>query len=140
MSGIVFLVIRLFAASILFFLLGWAFLLLWKDFRQQAEAFEFRQLPVVSLQICHGAITEPQQFQQAEIMIGRDPGCDFPIDDDLISAHHTRIRYKLAQWWVEDMGSKNGTHLNQELCIIPTVIMSGDILQCGVTDIMVKIG
>ena len=140
MSGIVFLVIRISATVILFILLGWAFLILWKDLRQQADVLEFRQLPAVTLQIRHAAISEPQQFQQAEIIIGRDPGCDFPIEDELISAHHARIRYHLAQWWAEDMGSKNGTHLNQDLVTIPTVIMSGDILQCGKTDIMVKIG
>jgi pSer/pThr/pTyr-binding forkhead associated (FHA) protein len=140
MSGIVFLAIRIIASVVLFIFLGWAFWQLWKDLKQQAEALEYRQLPAVTLQIQNSSAAAQQQFHQAVIIIGRDPGCDFPIDDELISAHHARIHYHLAQWWAEDMGSKNGTHLNQDPVTIPTVVISGDILQCGKTDIIVKIG
>ncbi|MEB3882043.1 adenylate/guanylate cyclase domain-containing protein [Lyngbya sp. CCY1209] len=48
-----------------------------------------------------------------EFIIGRSPECDLQLPFIEVSRHHTRI-YKTAdgQWWIEDLGSKNGTSLN----------------------------
>jgi hypothetical protein len=140
MSGVVLLVIRLIAAAILFTFVGWAFALLWRDIKQQSDAFEFRQFPSITLQCAQLDPGEPQLFHQSEIILGRDPTCDFAIDDELVSGHHARLSYHHAQWWAEDLQSKNGTHINQIPLEIPTVVISGDTLECGKTKVVIKIG
>ena len=140
MSGVVLLVLRLVSAAILYAFIGWAFYLLWRDLKQQSDSFKFLQIPSISLQLEEDGHNEPHLFHQAEIMVGRDPTCDFPIEDALVSAHHAQLTFHHAQWWAEDMQSKNGTLLNENLIDIPTVIVSGDILLCGKSKVFIKIG
>lgn len=46
--------------------------------------------------------------------IGRDPTCDISIDDSSASRRHVRLRYEGGRYHIEDLGSKNGTLLNNE--------------------------
>jgi pSer/pThr/pTyr-binding forkhead associated (FHA) protein len=49
------------------------------------------------------------------VRLGRDPACEiaFTEDDTLVSAEHARIwQDESGAWWVEDLGSTNGTWLN----------------------------
>ena len=47
------------------------------------------------------------------IRIGRRAG-DLCFEDPLISADHCVLDYRSGQWWVEDLGSTNGTRVNGE--------------------------
>src|SRR5918998_3503013 len=47
----------------------------------------------------------------ASILIGRAPGCTLVLDDDYSSSRHARIFPQGDQWFVEDLGSTNGTFL-----------------------------
>jgi pSer/pThr/pTyr-binding forkhead associated (FHA) protein len=51
--------------------------------------------------------------------------------------HHARLSYQNNQWWIEDLNSTNGSFLNNERIDTSTVIVDGDILQCG--DILITI-
>ena len=37
----------------------------------------------------------------------------------------------IALWWLEDLGSRNGTYLNNHLVTTPTIISSGDTIAIG---------
>ena len=41
--------------------------------------------------------------------IGRAAGCDIQIQEDYISGKHARIWYEDGEWYLEDLGSRNGT-------------------------------
>ena len=71
------------------------------------------------------------EFNQAELTIGRDPTCECSLDEPTISARHARLSYHHAQWWVEDLHSRNGSFLNDEPVRSKVVITSGDSLRCG---------
>jgi DNA-binding response OmpR family regulator len=52
------------------------------------------------------ALTKP------EVFIGRDADCDIVIPDRQVSRRHARLRRIDSGFEVEDLGSKNGTHIN----------------------------
>ncbi len=72
--------------------------------------------------------------------IGRDESCELHIDDPKISRRHVRIAIQQGAWYVEDMGSSNGTSLNGQLvdrAVLPT--KSRITLYEGGSDITLKI-
>lgn len=46
------------------------------------------------------------------LTIGRAPECDVVLDDRFLSRQHTRLSRDESAWWVEDLGSRNGTWVN----------------------------
>jgi two-component system response regulator AtoC len=44
------------------------------------------------------------------VVIGRDPTCEVSLDHERVSRRHTRIAIG-ASWFVEDLGSRNGTQV-----------------------------
>lgn len=46
------------------------------------------------------------------ITIGRDQSCTLVLNDSYASSHHARVFPKNGSWWLEDLGSTNGTTLS----------------------------
>ncbi len=46
------------------------------------------------------------------LMIGRDEDCDIHLPDRQVSRNHARIFWAGDHYRIEDLGSKNGTHVN----------------------------
>ena len=44
--------------------------------------------------------------------LGRLPSCDWPLDDTSISRQHGRLVFENSAWFLEDLGSSNGSQLN----------------------------
>jgi hypothetical protein len=76
-------------------------------------------------------------FSKMEILIGRNELNDLQLEDDTISARHARIFFSKNHWMLEDSQSTNGTYLNDEKLISPTVLVENDIIRCG--KIMIKV-
>lgn len=129
MLGILFLALRIILTISLFAFLGWALLLLWKDLNKAAQLSLGSIIPALKLTPSEGE--NPFQFTKAEVLIGRDPACQCHLSDKTISGKHARLFYDLSQWWVEDLGSTNGTFLNQQAVNSPMVLTSGDQLRVG---------
>jgi DNA-binding winged helix-turn-helix (wHTH) protein len=49
-----------------------------------------------------------------ETILGRDPGAAVPLDDPSVSRRHARILVSDGGATLEDLGSKNGTFLNEK--------------------------
>lgn len=49
---------------------------------------------------------------QSAILIGRAPSCTLVLDDDYSSSQHARVFTQNNQWFVEDLGSTNGTFVD----------------------------
>ena len=45
------------------------------------------------------------------VLIGRAPGNTLVLDDDYSSSRHARVYPQDGQWFVEDLGSTNGTYV-----------------------------
>ncbi len=141
MSAILVLILRLALAISLYAFLGWALLLLWKDLQQRGIALITRRAPPLEITIHHpNGGTTRRTFYQRELLIGRDPACDLPLPDETVSARHARISYHHGQWWLDDLGSTNGTRLNRLPLETSTVLTSGDEIECGRIALIVSIG
>lgn len=136
---IVLLLLRFLLVAALYAFLVWAFWLLWQELRQAARQTGASPLPALTLALLEGDSTRSWRFTQPEVLVGRDAGSDCRLDDRAISSHHARLAYRQGQWWVEDLGSRNGTFLNQERLTQPLVLASGDELRFGGMDLRVLI-
>ncbi len=63
--------------------------------------------------------------------LGRDPANSVVLPDAFASSQHALVAWRDEQWWLEDLGSTNGTLLNRRLVQKPTQINHGDIIQVG---------
>ncbi|MFW2512666.1 FHA domain-containing protein FhaB/FipA [Demequina sp. SO4-13] len=75
----------------------------------------------------------------APILIGRSPTCTLVIDDDYCSARHCRIFPEGDRWMVEDLGSTNGTFLDNQRVDDPMPFKRGDKLRLGGTTLELRI-
>lgn len=69
--------------------------------------------------------------------IGRAPSNAIVVDDGFTSSEHALITLRGQRWWLEDLGSRNGTLLNDLLLTEPVVISTGDIVTIGQTQFKV---
>ena len=65
----------------------------------------------------------------AETTLGRAPGCGVQIDDVRVSKLHARLFFHDGAWYLEDLGSTNGTQLDGEAVVGPTRIKRGARIQ-----------
>lgn len=73
-----------------------------------------------------------------EITFGRGERTSVPLKDPYTSDRHARIYRDGGRWLVADLGSTNGTFLNQVKVIEPTPIAAGDQLGIGRTVVEVR--
>jgi len=73
-----------------------------------------------------------------QVTIGRSRSADIVIESDLISRLHAQFSRKDNLVWVEDLGSRNGTHVNGE-SIATCALASGDEVVIGPATIVVTI-
>jgi hypothetical protein len=64
-------------------------------------------------------------------VIGRAVECDVVIASKSVSREHTRIHKEGRRWFVDDLGSTNGTWLNGERVLTSLSLLDGDILKVG---------
>jgi hypothetical protein len=72
-------------------------------------------------------------LQRDRFLIGRGPECDIVVPDRQISRQHARISRTAVGVQVEDLGSKNGTHVNGVRIEGPTTLQDGDVVQVAFT-------
>ena len=65
------------------------------------------------------------------VTIGRDPASTIPITDGFVSLHHARFYPTPGGVVVEDVGSTNGTFVNDARIAAVTPVSSGDLIRCG---------
>lgn len=73
-----------------------------------------------------------------QVKIGRSTDCQLILDDDYVSTRHARIYRTDRGYLVEDLGSTNGTYLNNERLSAPTSFTPTDTLRIGRTLLVVE--
>jgi pSer/pThr/pTyr-binding forkhead associated (FHA) protein len=76
---------------------------------------------------------ERAELDQAPILIGRGTDAAIRLDDDYVSTRHARIASSGDQWFVEDLGSTNGTYVGTARITQPTTLTLGTQVRIGKT-------
>ena len=92
-----------------------------------------------TLVVTGGALTGTSlPLREAGTIIGRNPECALVLDDDFASGRHARIFHRDNAWFVEDLGSTNGTYVGTERLTGPVRVEAGSTLRIGKTVIELR--
>src|SRR6188768_1875099 len=92
-------------------------------------------MPQLVLQSANG-IPEHVPLNKLRTTIGRSARSDICIPDPFASRLHAEIRQEGDSYWLQDLGSANGTRYNGTLVSMPIPMISGGEIQIGETVIV----
>jgi serine phosphatase RsbU (regulator of sigma subunit) len=87
---------------------------------------------MASLELLTGANAGRRyELSGEKTIIGRDryPICDVTIREPTVSRQHARIQCEGDRYYIEDLGSLNGTYVNREKISGRTPLVDGDVVQ-----------
>jgi hypothetical protein len=88
-----------------------------------------------TVRVCQDNHSWQAQLNPAGTIIGRSDECDIVIDSMHVSRHHARIFSSSdGQWYVEDLGSSNGTFVNGER-VKSHPIYRADVIEIGMASL-----
>lgn len=91
------------------------------------------------LVVTEGALAGTQlTLSDAPITIGRAEDSTLVITDDYASLRHARLVPQGGQWFVEDVGSTNGTYLDRTKVTAPTPVPLGVPIRIGRTSLELR--
>jgi len=129
----VLLALRFLLAALLYAFLAAVVWILWRDLRRAAQ--EERPRPSGRLVVVEAGETDLEvgtAFPLQEVnSLGRSPANQIPLADPYVSAHHALLAWRDGRWWLEDLGSRNGTTLNGEPVTRPIIVGVGDLIGVG---------
>jgi FHA domain len=79
---------------------------------------------------------EVRMLDSAPLTLGRGFGNDVSLDrDEYVSTRHARIEPRRDGFWIQDVGSTNGTFVNGDRLTQPHRLQPGDLIRIGETDL-----
>jgi hypothetical protein len=141
------LVLRLAAIGLLYLLLLGVVIVVWRDWKSMARYVErTRQAATRSLGrlvVVQRGKTEllPGQAIPLSVItgLGRAPTNTVVLSEPFASNEHARLYRRDGRWWLEDLGSRNGTRLNGERLRARTIVVTGDVLGIGGVQLRIEL-
>lgn len=91
------------------------------------------------LVVTHGALAGTRiALDGRPILIGRADDSTLVLDDDYASTRHARLSLRGTDWYVEDLGSTNGTYLDRAKVTAPLRVPLGVPIRIGKTVIELR--
>jgi pSer/pThr/pTyr-binding forkhead associated (FHA) protein len=123
---------------LLYVFLFWVIRIVLSDLRRQVTPRRLGRVApghgqLVVLQGERPARGEEFLLQSNVITMGRDPANELVLSDRFASGQHARIAVANGGYWIEDLGSKNGTFVNGERIESATPLNPGDRIEVGDT-------
>ncbi len=70
--------------------------------------------------------------------LGRDVNNSIVLDDSFVSSEHALLTFRGRAWYVEDLGSTNGTFVNGTKLERAQLAKAGDVIRVGETELQVQ--
>ena len=133
------LILRLAAIGLLYLLLLGIVIVVWRDWKSTSRLIErTRQDATRSLGrliVVERGQTEllPGQAISLSVItgLGRAPTNTVVLSEPFASNEHARLYRRDQRWWLEDLGSRNGTLLNDERLHARAIVVTGDVIGIG---------
>ena len=81
----------------------------------------------------HGSRLGAVALDGKPVQIGRAEACQVRLDDTYASSFHARLFLRDGEWFVEDLGSTNGTYIGSARITQPTTLTLGTQVRIGKT-------
>ena len=137
-SEFVLLALRLALALVLYAFLAAALLFLWRDLKSASHATDVPSQGYLEL------LTPPNPGKTFLLsnpnLFGRAADNTIVLDEETVSGHHAQLSFRGGQWLLEDLGSKNGTAVNELALVDAMVVTFGDEIRIGNVHLAVKGG
>jgi two-component system cell cycle response regulator len=79
------------------------------------------------------AHSEMFRLSNCRTLIGREPTCDISLDDNAVSRTHAVIELDEPDYFVSDLGSRNGTFIDDKLLQDRRQLKGGELIRVGGT-------
>lgn len=94
----------------------------------------FTASPGARLVLRSGDDLREHELRDSKQYLGREPSNDIVLtDDEQVSGRHLRVFVRAGSYYLEDIGSTNGTFLNGERITGVVLLNSGDLIKAGKT-------
>ncbi|WP_010539716.1 FHA domain-containing protein FhaB/FipA [Dietzia alimentaria] len=91
------------------------------------------------LVVTQGALSGTRiTLSEQPVLLGRADSCTLVIDDDYASNQHARLSPHGPDWFLEDLGSTNGTYLDRTRVTTPVKVDAGTPIRIGKTVIELR--
>ena len=139
MNPILTLLLRLILILFSYAFIGWVGYAIYADLRNGSRSRLDKGVPPITLETQFDQQNIVRRFNKPEVILGRDPACDLPLNDERISLRHCKLSFHHNQWWAEDLSSTNGTYLNGSLIESAIILTDRDELRLGQINLSIKI-
>ncbi|HET7011631.1 MAG TPA: FHA domain-containing protein [Anaerolineales bacterium] len=130
-------ILRVLPAVPLYVFLGALLVILWRD-RESAKSPGSQAVAAHLQQEGEG---ETVVYSLHEVnLLGRAADNTIHLTDKSVSAYHARLSFHAGQWWLEDLGSRNGTRVNRFRLEGPMVVTFGDVIHVGAVPLVLSPG
>ncbi len=128
--------LRILATVILYIFLGVAFYIVWRGLKQAEQESLAAGVPASQLRVVAAngiralSVGETLPLQPVT-WVGSDTHNTIVLPEATVSARHARLSETRGVWWLEDLGSRSGTLLNELPLSKPTPLSNGDVIGIG---------
>lgn len=77
-----------------------------------------------------GGVLAAADLSADELSLGRSSRCAITLADDTVSRHHATLRRREGRWYLVDLGSSNGTWVNDRR-VFDAEVRAGDEVRLG---------
>jgi hypothetical protein len=70
------------------------------------------------------------ELRDQPVYIGRAVDCAIRTDDAMVSRKHSMVTFQDGRYWIEDLDSSNGTHVN-DVRVKRQALAHNDVVRCG---------
>lgn len=140
---VVLLLLRLLSAAVLLAFLGLFAWFIYKDLQVTTAVLNQSQQVSGHLRVVANEAAEPTVGTLLPLRpltsMGRAQNSTVVIDETYVSQEHALLLQRGRQWWLEDLGSRNGTLLNGVPLTETAVVSSGDMITIGSVQLKVEL-